>query len=226
MSREILINITPVETRVALVENGVPQEITIERSQKRGLVGNIYKAVVVRVLPGMQAAFLDIGEERTAFLHVDDLYHPQTDQQGAPDIQQLLRTGQEILVQVIKDPISNKGARLTAQLSLASRYLVYMDKNDHHGISQRIEDESERERLKDMLETAAVDTELQRTGGFILRTAADGISPSALQSDIRYLQRLWQHVESSKSEVKAPCCIYEELPLYKRALRDMASDEV
>ena len=226
MSREILINITPVETRVALVENGVPQEISIERSHKRGLVGNIYKAIVVRVLPGMQAAFLDIGEERTAFLHVDDLYQPQTEQGATSDIQQLLRTGQEILVQVIKDPISSKGARLTTQLSLASRYLVYMDKNDHNGISQRIEDEQERERLKDIIETAATETELHRAGGFIVRTVADGVSASALQSDMRYLQRLWQHVESSQSQVKGPCCIYEELPLYKRALRDMASDEV
>ena len=110
MSREILINITPMETRVALVENGVPQEISIERNQKRGLVGNIYKAIVVRVLPGMQAAFLDIGEERTAFLHVDDLHHPDAESGQKADIQQLLRTGQQILVQVIKDPISSKGA--------------------------------------------------------------------------------------------------------------------
>ncbi len=226
MSREILINITPMETRVALVENGVPQEISIERNQKRGLVGNIYKAIVVRVLPGMQAAFLDIGEERTAFLHVDDLYHLDAESGQKADIQQLLRTGQQILVQVIKDAISSKGARLTAQLSLASRYLVYMNGNDHIGLSQRIEDEQERERLKEIIETTTAESGLGESGGFIVRTAADAVEAGALQSDMRYLHRLWLHIESSKSEAKAPSCIHEELPLYKRALRDMASDEV
>ena len=169
MSREILINITPMETRVALVENGVPQEISIERNQKRGLVGNIYKGNVVRVLPGMQAAFVDIGVERTAFLHVDDLYfnrgeagaHRET---GTPDIRTLLHEGQKILVQVIKDPINSKGARLTAQLSVAARYLVYMDKSSHTGISQRIEDESERERLKEVI-TSVLAKDEQISGG-------------------------------------------------------------
>ena len=162
MSREILINITPMETRVALVENGVPQEISIERNQKRGLVGNIYKGKVVRVLPGMQAAFVDLGAERTGFLHVDDLYIDKSDSggdrdTGTPDIKTLLHEGQKILVQVIKDPINTKGARLTAQLSVAARYLVYMDKSSHTGISQRIEDEAERERLKEIIASAVAE---------------------------------------------------------------------
>lgn len=230
MSREILINITPMETRVALVENGVPQEISIERNQKRGLVGNIYKGKVVRVLPGMQAAFVDIGVERTAFLHADDLYfnrgeagaHRET---GTPDIRTLLHEGQKILVQVIKDPINSKGARLTAQLSVAARYLVYMDKSSHTGISQRIEDESERERLKEVI-TSVLAKDEQISGGYIVRTAADGVSGNELASDIRFLQRLWRHIEQAKTEAATPSCLYEELPLYKRVLRDMASEDV
>jgi ribonuclease G len=230
MSREILINITPMETRVALVENGVPQEISIERNQSRGLVGNIYKGKVVRVLPGMQAAFVDIGVERTAFLHVDDLCFARgeadTDKdRGAPDITTLLHEGQKILVQVIKDPINTKGARLTAQLSVAARYLVYMDKSSHIGISQRIEDESERERLKETITSVLTEDE-QASGGYIVRTAADGVSGNELVSDIRFLQRLWQHIEQAKAEAATPSCLYEELPLYKRVLRDMASEDV
>jgi len=243
MSREILINITPMETRVALVENGVPQEISIERNQKRGLVGNIYLGKVVRVLPGMQAAFVDIGVERTAFLHVDDL-HADTKSQNqdkdaaaldtkssdnkSPDIRTLLSEGQKILVQVIKDPINSKGARLTAQLSVAARYLVYMDKSTHIGVSQRIEDEEERERLRDVI--AAVIDETQdpedSSGGYIVRTAAEAVTATELQSDMRFLQRLWRHIEQSQAEASVPSCIYEELPLYKRVLRDMACTQV
>ena len=230
MSREILINITPMETRVALVENGVPQEISIERNQKRGLVGNIYKGKVVRVLPGMQAAFVDIGVERTAFLHVDDLYFNRGEagadrETGTPDIRTLLHEGQKILVQVIKDPINSKGARLTAQLSVAARYLVYMDQSCHTGISQRIEDESERERLKEVI-TSVLAKDEQISGGYIVRTAADGVSGNELASDIRFLQRLWRHIEQAKTEAATPSCLYEELPLYKRVLRDMASEDV
>jgi ribonuclease G len=247
MNREILINITPMETRVALVDNGVPQEISIERNQRSGLVGNIYKGKVVRVLPGMQAAFVDIGVERAGFLHVDDLIASKPKNKGESgesenlEIQNLLHDGQKILVQVIKDPINSKGARLTAQLSVASRYLVYMDGGEHIGVSQRIEDEDERERLKVAItatieELAAAEPLVkrqknaieipQRRGGYILRTAAEGASVDELRVDVRYLQRVWQHLMEAKAEAAVPSCLYEELPLYKRVLRDMASTEV
>lgn len=247
MSREILINVTPMETRVALVENGVPQEISIERNQRSGLVGNIYQGKVVRILPGMQAAFVDIGVERAGFLHLDDLEDAKpaiTNQSGeaaTPEIQDLLHDGEKILVQVIKDPISSKGARLTAQLSVASRYLVYMDGTEHIGVSQRIEDKAERERLKIAVsaaieEIAAAAPPIKRNknsihiprrgGSYILRTAAEGASDDELRIDMRYLQRVWQHLMDVKLEAKAPSCLYEELPLPKRVLRDMASTDV
>ena len=153
MSTEVLINITPSETRVARVDNGVLQEINIERAQKRGLVGNIYKGKVVRVLPGMQAAFIDIGRDKAGFIHINDL-RPRGDEtvdrwaSGERDIRELLREGDMLAVQVLKDPIGTKGPRLTTFLSVSSRYLVFMPKTDHIGVSQRIEDETERERLR------------------------------------------------------------------------------
>ena len=234
MSQEILINITPMETRVALVENGVPQEIYVERNNKRGLVGNIYKGKVARVLPGMQAAFIDIGEARTAFLHVDDLLprsSKKTDAEGA-DISRLLHDGQQIVVQVIKDPVGSKGARLSAELSIASYSLVYMSAAEHIGISQRIEDEEERERLKTTL-TAVVD-ELaaadksgnKRRDGYILRTVAEGATEADLRSGVRFLTRLWEDILERKTSAVAPSCLYEDLPLYKRVLRDMVRPEV
>ena len=153
MSEEILINFTPIETRVAVIENGMPQEIYVERAERRGIVGNIYKGKVVRVLPGMQAAFVDIGLERAAFIHVDELQHPEDDSNGANGkssltINRLLREGQSLIVQVTKDPLGTKGARLTTNLSIPSRYLVYMPGNEHIGISQRIEASDERDRLR------------------------------------------------------------------------------
>ncbi|MCT2531482.1 ribonuclease G [SAR92 clade bacterium H921] len=247
MTREILINITPMETRVALVENGVPQEISIERNQRSGLVGNIYQGKVVRILPGMQAAFIDIGVERTGFLHIDDLVDtkPSITSEPAesmmPEIQDLLHDGEKILVQVIKDPIGSKGARLTARLSIASRYLVYMDGAQKIGISQRIEDEAERERLKSTVsktidELAAAEPPVKtkknriqipsRGGSYILRTAAEGASDEELRIDMRYLQRVWKHLAEIKSEAVVPSCLYEELPLSRRVLRDMASADV
>lgn len=224
MSREILINITPMETRVALVENGVPQEVAIERNERRGLVGNIYKGKVVRVLPGMQAAFVDIGIERAGFLHIDDLVNPHEQDTDAIDIRQLLHEGKQILVQVLKDPIGTKGPRLSGHLSVSSRYLVYMSDSEHVGVSQRIEDEEERERLKGILEEA-IGSEIQQenqNGGYIIRTAAEGASLEEFQSDVRFLKRMWGYLMESKSQVTAPSCIHEDLPLYKRVLRDMA----
>lgn len=189
MSSEILINITPSETRAAVVENGVLQEVFIERSEYRGLVGNIYKGKVCRVLPGMQAAFVDIGLPRAAFLHVSDISIPkgQTgDLKEAPNIEptisSLLREGQEILVQVIKDPMGTKGARLTTQLSVSSRYLVYMPETEGIGVSLKIETEEERERLKNCL-TSLLEP---GTGGAILRTAAEGVSEAELEADLKF----------------------------------------
>tara|TARA_B110000967_G_scaffold205501_1_gene250163 strand:- start:615 stop:2078 length:1464 start_codon:yes stop_codon:yes gene_type:complete len=226
MSQEILINITPMETRVAVVENGVPQEIHVERNKKRGLVGNIYKGKVVRVLPGMQAAFIDIGEERTAFLHVDDLVqrsNKKVDAESA-DISRLLHDGQQLVVQVIKDPVGSKGARLSAELSIASYNLVYMPDVARIGISQRLEDEEERERLKTVL-TKVVD-ELQVGGGYILRTVAEGATEAELRNAVSFLNRAWEDLLERKVSAVAPCCLYEDLPLYKRVLRDMVRPEV
>lgn len=168
MSEEILINVTPVETRVALVENGMLQEAYIERASRKGIVGNIYKGKVVRVLPGMEAAFVDIGLERAAFIHASDVTVPDANGDSVagengrtvPDIRSLLREGQELVVQVTKDPIGTKGARLTTQLSIPSRYLVFMPEVEHIGVSQRIEDEDERVRLKSLLRDSAAELEM------------------------------------------------------------------
>ena len=229
MSEEILINFTPIETRVAVIENGMPQEIYVERAERRGIVGNIYKGKVVRVLPGMQAAFVDIGLERAAFIHVDELQHPHDEESGTNGkasltINRLLREGQSLIVQVTKDPLGTKGARLTTNLSIPSRYLVYMPGNEHIGISQRIEDSEERDRLRKAVEEVVAGMEDQNTkvGGFILRTVSEGVSESELKQDILFLCRLWESISRKVEEFSAPSCIYEDLPLNMRALRDMA----
>jgi ribonuclease G len=214
---EILINFTPMETRVALVENGVVQEVVVERSQKLGLVGNIYQGKIVRVLPGMQAAFVDIGLDRAGFLHADDIRQDHSDVKV--DIRQLVREGQKVVVQVIKDPIGTKGARLTAQLSVSSRYLVYMPEVNHIGISQRIESEEERVRLREAL-LAALGTD-EPGKGYILRTATEGASIDDLKGDIHFLDRMWQLVADKRKNIRDVGCIYEDLPLAMRTLRDM-----
>ncbi|MCV6609982.1 MAG: ribonuclease G [Amphritea sp.] len=231
MSEEILINFTPIETRVAVIENGMPQEIYIERAERRGIVGNIYKGKVVRVLPGMQAAFVDIGLERAAFIHVDELQQPKDEDdngKGSYAINRLLREGQSLVVQVTKDPIGTKGARLTTNLSIPSRYLVYMPGNEHIGISQRIEDSEERDRLRGMVESVVAELDDQETnvGGFILRTVSEGVSESELKQDVVFLCRLWESIARKIKEFSAPSCIYEDLPLNMRALRDMAHSGV
>ncbi|MBU2954527.1 ribonuclease G [Marinobacter sp. F3R08] len=227
MSEEILINVTPVETRVALVENGMLQEAYIERASRKGIVGNIYKGKVVRVLPGMEAAFVDIGLERAAFIHASDVvpsqsngdepvYSPKT----VPDIRSLLREGQSLVVQVTKDPIGTKGARLTTQLSIPSRYLVFMPGVSHVGISQRIEDETERARLKALVGEAAVeDQDVQ--GGYIIRTAAEAASPEDLTGDMAYLHRLSHSIHERIARVQAPAVVYQDLPLFIRTIRDL-----
>jgi len=230
MSEEILVNVTPRETRVAIVENGLLQEVHIERANKRGLVGNIYKGQVSRVLPGMQAAFVDIGLDRTAFLHAADIYvDPGVD--GNPDngaainklITELLHEGQEILVQVIKNPLGSKGARLTTHITLPSRYVVLMPNMNNIGVSQKIEDEIERQRLKDLL---CNPSDRESNGGYIIRTAAEGATDVELLEDIDFLHKLWTSIQQRAAEVSAGDVVYEEFALVMRILRDLPSAQV
>jgi ribonuclease G len=227
VSTEILINVAPRETRAALLENGVVQEIHVERTSKRGLVSNLYKGRVSRVLPGMQAAFVEIGLERTAFLHAADIARtvPEDTLVGAlaaeleqvEDIRRLLNPGDDVLVQVIKDPMGTKGARLTTFIALPSRYLVYLPRGADIGVSARIEDEAERARLKGVLgELAAA----AAPGGYIVRTAAQGVTAESLREDMAYLARLWDHVRARAVQVAPGSVVHEDLPLSLRVLRD------
>ena len=227
MSEEILINVTPVETRVALVENGMLQEAYIERTSRKGIVGNIYKGRVARVLPGMEAAFVDIGLERAAFIHASDVVDLGATQDDTgegprqvPDIRSLLREGQSLVVQVTKDPIGTKGARLTTQLSIPSRYLVYMPNVQHIGISQRIEDEAERTRLKSLVEEAGVELGFEG-GGYIIRTAAENCGREELLGDMKYLHRLSLSILERTKSAACPSVIYQDLPLFIRTIRDL-----
>ncbi|WP_129141884.1 ribonuclease G [Modicisalibacter coralii] len=226
MSGEVLINLTPMETRVAVVENGVLQEAFIERSRRRGIVGNIYKGRVARVLPGMQAAFIDIGLERAAFIHANEVMPPNTPADEQVSISQLLHQGQPLVVQVTKDPIGSKGARLTTHLSVPSRYLVYMPDSPHTGVSQRIEDDAERERLRALVETCLDEFDQGVPGGFIIRTAAEGVGSEELLTDMQFLRRLWRKVEERKVTAPAPSRIYDDLPLFIRTLRDVMRDDI
>jgi len=227
MSEEILINVTPMECRVALVENGVVQELFVERTAKRGLVSNIYKGKVVRVLPGMQAAFVEIGLSRTAFLHANDIINTKKEVSDTePSISELLHEGQMITVQVMKDMLGSKGARLTTDLSIPSRFLVYMPFGEHIGISQRIENEAERERLKSIIKQIKEVHSDSLKGGVIVRTAAEGVSEAELRQDMAYLIKLWQHVQDKKIKIQTPTLIYEELPLYQRIIRDLVIQNI
>ncbi len=254
MSIEILINVATRETRAALVENGVLHEVFIERASRRGIVSNLYKGRVSRVMPGMQAAFIDIGLERTAFLHVGDIAAGARGTSGGSgpraagrsaaaggsaatagaavavrpedtmisavrieDIRRLVNPGDELLVQVVKDPLGTKGARLTTFVALPSRYLVYMPRGEGIGVSARIEDEAERTRLRDVLR-AIVPPETP--GGFIVRTAAHGATPEQLQADMLYLGRLWEHVRTRSQAAQSGALVHEDLPLPLRILRD------
>ena len=266
MSAELLVNVTPRETRVALIENGVLQEIFIERANRRGLVGNIYKGRVCRVLPGMQAAFVDIGLDRAAFLHASDIAdadaqqvrdapapsedgsspartEPESMLRNGATITDLVRDGQEVLVQVIKDPLGTKGARLTTHVSIPSCYLVYMPGAGTIGVSQRIEDEDERKRLRELVRDAA-----RRAGGggvgsgdepgdvpckdwtsvdgFIVRTAAEGCSESIVEADMAFLRKLWASVNGRVSSVDGPDIVHEDLTLVIRTLRELSSTTV
>ena len=219
---EILVNVAPRETRAAILEGGSLQEIHIERASRRGLVGNVYKGKVSRVLPGMQAAFIEIGLERTAFLHAGDIARTRPDDtiMGLPlveDVRRLVVEGDEILVQVLKDPIGTKGARLTTFVALPSRYLVYLPRGSGIGVSARIEDEAERQRLK-----AAIAAQLSpdTPGGYIARTAAQGAPIEGLSADMAYLDKLWQHVRTVAANAPAGSIVHEDLPLTLRVLRD------
>jgi ribonuclease G len=224
MSHEILINVTPQETRVAMLEQGVVQELHIERSSARGLVGNIYVGRVARVLPGMQSAFVEIGLERAAFLHVADIWEHRQNGHGhdSKPIERILHEGQSLLVQVIKDPIGTKGARLSTQVSLAGRLLVYLPQDSHIGISQRIEDEAERESLRGKLQQLLPEG---MAGGFIIRTMAETATERELQNDIEYLTKLWHDLTAKSASLPVPSPIYQDLSLAQRVLRDMATEE-
>lgn len=225
MSEEILINVAPMETRVAVIDNGVLQEVYIERTEKRGLVGNIYKGKVVRVLPGMQAAFVDIGLERAAFIHAADI--TTLDENGmesrsdnVPDIRTLVHEGKSLVVQVIKDPLGSKGARLTTHLSVSSRFLVYMPYTDHIGISQKIENEEERERLRSIVEQCLPQENRERAGGFIVRTVAENASREDIQNDAVFLMKLWGDLKPGLGSFNVPNVVYNDLPLFMRTMRD------
>jgi ribonuclease G len=220
---DILINITPQETRVAVLTAGVVQELHIERTATRGLVGNIYLGRVARVLPGMQSAFIDIGLERAAFLHVADIWeYRQFTQEKPPPIERLIHEGNTVLVQVVKDPLGSKGARLSTQVSLAGRMLVYLPQDPHIGISQRIEDEAERTQLRDMLKRLVPTDE---KGGYIIRTSAEDATEQDLTNDLDYLRVLWNRIHERRQQAATPSLLYQELSLAQRVLRDVATEE-
>lgn len=223
MTEEILINVTPPETRVAVIENGVLQELVIERTRQRGLVGNIYKGEVCRVLPGMQAAFVDIGLSRAAFLHLSDLCTRDLEKKSSEHIEHYLREGQPIIVQVTKDSLGTKGARLTTEIAIPSRFQVYMPYAKTCGVSQRIEAEHERARLRACLDGFQ---NQHQCGGFIARTAAEGMEEPILCSDMTFLLKLWQSIEEKIKTIPPKSLIHKDLPLSIRTLRDLCREGI
>ncbi len=223
MSEEILINVTPPETRVAVIENGVLQEVVIERTRERGLVGNIYKGEVCRVLPGMQAAFVDIGLPRAAFLHLSDLCARDLEKKGSENIEHYLHEGQHIVVQVVKDPLGSKGARITTEISIPSRFQVFMPYGSNTGVSQRIECDEERARLRSCLDAFRQE---HQCGGFIARTAAECVEESILLADMHFLLKLWESIANKISTAKAKQFIHKDLPLSVRTLRDLYKEGI
>lgn len=245
MGAELVINAASHETRVALIENGTIAELHIERTREKSIVGNIYKGRVIRVLPGMQAAFVDIGLEKAAFLYVADVFdsieeyesllyggkkeHDSVEQSGDGQhdfkplhpIEELLQEGQELLVQISKEPIGTKGARITSHISLPGRHLVYMPTVDHVGISRRIEDEEERERLRE-----AVERLKQPGSGYIVRTVSEGKSEEDLLSDMQYLSTLWDQIAKHKEKVSAPSLVHSDLDVIQKVVRDIVTEQV
>jgi ribonuclease G len=226
MSIEILANVTPSENRAAVVEQGVVQELYIERTNRRGLAGNIYKGRASRVLPGMQAAFVEIGLDRAAFLHASDIMSAPgletgVETQAFESIRDLVNEGDTILVQVLKDPLGTKGARLTTYVTLPSRFLVYMPQGRGVGVSARIEDEHERQRLRETMKEFA-----GNHGGWIVRTVAEGAQIEALRADMMFLQRLWEVVRERADRAGPEQIVHEDLPLPLRVLRDLLGEQV
>jgi len=240
VAKQILISVAPWETRVALLEDTTLVELHIERRGGGGIAGNIYKGKVLRVLPGMQAAFIDIGLPKAAFLHASDVggaeLPPDVVREGdAPElvetpappprdarpIEERLHKGEEVLVQVAKEPIGTKGARVTAHLSLPGRYLVYMPGTQHLGISRRIEDPAERDRLR-----AIVEAERPEEGGLIVRTACEGVTKREIHDDVRFLTRLWARLAKQADAAPAPALIHSDLDLVLRTVRDLFTSDV
>jgi ribonuclease G len=236
MKQEIFINSSPQESRIAIMEDGFLAEFLIERKEERGIAGNIYKGKVERVLPGMQAAFVDIGMDKAAFLHASDFFSVPDDVQliassgedvefdeapkTAPSGQRLplekqVSRGEEILVQVAKDPLGTKGARITSHVSLPGRYMVFMPSTRHIGISRRIESDEERKRLKELAQSLGT-----AEGGFILRTASEGRSKREIQRDLRFLTKLWKRIQQKAEQAPAPSLIHQDLDLITRTIRD------
>jgi len=237
MSREIVINATKHESRIAVLDEGQVVELWVERTRHRTIVGNIYKGRVTKVLPGMQSAFVDLGLERDAFLYVSDVIEDLEDydsessdelhlddvpqQRPEASISDLLREGQEIVVQVSKDTIAGKGARITSHITLPGRFLVYMPTVNHIGVSRRIENEAERTRLKEMLETIRP----PGTGGFIVRTAGEERNEEEFRADLKYLTEVWDQIRRKAEKVSAPTAIHHDLDLVLRTIRDVLSPE-
>ena len=229
---DILINWAPQETRVAIIENGAVQELHIERTLERGLVGNIYLGKVARVLPGMQSAFIDIGLERAAFLHVADLHTAHApgarDSHPPTPIEKLVFEGQTLTVQVVKDPIGTKGARLTTQISIAGRMLVFLPQDNHIGISQKIGSVETREQLRQRMIALVGKPEpgsKEGPGGFILRTNAEEASDVELSEDIAYLRKTWAQIRQRAVSRPAGTLLHQDLSLAERVLRDLATEQ-
>ena len=225
MNEQILINVTPFETRVAIVEQGTVQEIQLERSNQRGNVGNIYLGKVTRVLPGMQSAFIDIGLERAAFIHIADLRENRESRQHENvqvQIEKILFEGQTLLVQVTKDAVGTKGARVSNQISIAGRVLVYLPHDPHIGTSQKIETDEERETLKQRVKELM---DPEEKGGYIIRTQASWASDEEIKNDQKYLSLRWQKIIDEMKRQGAPALLYEDLNLAQRVLRDFATEE-
>jgi len=235
MANELIINVTPQETRVALLEDRALAELYIERAKDRGIVGNIYKGKVMKVLPGMQAAFVDVGLERSAFLYVSDVSGKVEDYEEMgfhgddmaiyfnplSPIEDLLSEGQEIMVQVSKEPLGTKGTRITSHVTLPGRYLVFMPTVDHVGVSRRIKDEKERRRLREIVQTIK-----PPSGGFIVRTASEGAETEEIRADMEFLIRLWENVQKRRESQPAPSLIHSDLTMVLRAIRDILSPQV
>jgi ribonuclease G len=232
MKQEIFINSTPQESRIAIMEDGVLAEFLVERKEEMGVAGNIYKGKVARVLPGMQAAFIDIGMDKAGFLHASDFATELDDVELSGDevefdetpkappsrrlpLEKQISRGEEILVQVAKDPLGTKGARVTSHVSLPGRYMVFMPGTKHIGISRRIESEDERKRLKEIAQSLGTER-----GGFILRTACEGLSKREIQRDLLFLTKLWRRIQARAESAAAPSLIHQDLDLIARTLRD------